>query len=431
MQQFYVVILDNVLEYCALWYFYYSVCGIKSIKKAWQLLFHGVTILGFIWLSLSIDSYVLKCLAYAVMGMLPAVMFNNKLYVKCGISLLESIIQFVSELLIVAILSQIYDFEHLPLSVALYSMSVVYARLAGLAVTVLLSKILAKRLKFHYKASLGKLILLLLLTVAGFFVLNTLFYGLMEQRDRFWAFFISICMVCTIFIYVLFNEFEMQEQKIIKQKYAYMEELQRIQEDNWKRINDKNDKLRLLTHDTKNFLLLIHGYIIQGDIRKAQLKLEEQLKELKQAQSINSGVLMLDTVISAKEAVAKNERIKFRCSILLNDIINIDPIDLAMAVANALDNAIEAARKIEEAKRSIILEIKMIGGYIHILIENTVAEAVIIRNNHIETTKEDKELHGFGIKSIQAIAEKYDGEVILQYKEKVFYTSIILKNEGV
>ena len=66
MQQFYVVILDNVLEYCALWYFYYSVCGIKSIKKAWQLLFHGVTILGFIWLSLSIDSYVLKCLAYAV-----------------------------------------------------------------------------------------------------------------------------------------------------------------------------------------------------------------------------------------------------------------------------------------------------------------------------------------------------------------------------
>lgn len=333
MQQFYVVILDNVLEYCALWYFYYSVCGLKNLKKILQLLLHSLTILGFILISLTIEPYVLKCLAYAVVGLLPACMFYNKFYVKSGISLLESIVQFVSELLVVAILSQVYDFTILPLSIGLYSMSVVYARLASLVVTVFLSKMLAERLTFQYRASLGKLILLLLLTVTGFFVLNTLFNGLMEQRDNFWAFFISICMVCAIFMYVLFNEFEMQKQKILKQKYAYMEELQRIQEDNWKHINDKNDKLRLLTHDTKNFLLLIHGYIVQGEIKEALLKLEEQLQELKRAQSINSGILMLDTVISAKEATAKEQGIMFQCSILLNNTPNVDSVDLAMAVA--------------------------------------------------------------------------------------------------
>lgn len=367
------------------------------------------------------------------MGLLSAIMFQKKLYVKFGLGLMVSIIQFVAELFITTILSEIYDFTVLPLPMGLYVRGVIYARLTALVITVGVGRVLSKRLSLSIKASPEKFVWLFILTIAGFFVLDILFDILMDsQNDKVvMQLLIAIGIICTIWLYLLFNEFEMQEQKLIKQKYLYMEELQKIQEEAWKEITEKNKNMRILIHDVKNFMLMIRGYLEHGEIAIAEEKLDDYLNELIENQTINSGIFIFDTVLSAKEQLAKEKGIKFKCSLILNEEeLYVDPVDVARIFSNAIDNAIEAASQIEDhSKRRVNLEIYTIDEYLHIIVENTVAQPVIVKNNSVETTKKEKDLHGLGISSMKALADKYSGKVILQCPENIFSTTIILENK--
>lgn len=58
----------------------------------------------------------------------------------------------------------------------------------------------------------------------------------------------------------------------------------------------------------------------------------------------------------------------------------------------------------------------------------TLADAKIIslQNNNITTTKADKLFHGYGLKSIRYIAEKYHGNVEISTKGNVFTLQIVL-----
>ena len=44
------------------------------------------------------------------------------------------------------------------------------------------------------------------------------------------------------------------------------------------------------------------------------------------------------------------------------------------------------------------------------------------------TTKEEKQLHGLGLKSISSILEKYDGDILCDYNDKYFITDVMLCN---
>jgi sensor histidine kinase regulating citrate/malate metabolism len=46
-----------------------------------------------------------------------------------------------------------------------------------------------------------------------------------------------------------------------------------------------------------------------------------------------------------------------------------------------------------------------------ILIKNKILSSVLSENPDLETTKKDAENHGFGIKSIRDIIEKYNGTI--------------------
>ncbi|MDY5934508.1 MAG: GHKL domain-containing protein [Oscillospiraceae bacterium] len=48
---------------------------------------------------------------------------------------------------------------------------------------------------------------------------------------------------------------------------------------------------------------------------------------------------------------------------------------------------------------------------------------------HIFTTKRNPQNHGFGLRSIQTIAKKYNGDVFLSCEDQKFNTYIILTNE--
>ena len=110
---------------------------------------------------------------------------------------------------------------------------------------------------------------------------------------------------------------------------------------------------------------------------------------------------------------------------LINQDIHVDHLDLAVLIANLLDNAIEAAEKVSD-DRYVCFSIITNNENIVIVSNNSTVNA--IEGNQLKTTKKDFSKHGFGIMSIRSIVEKNNGSFVWNCKEGVFSATIILPN---
>lgn len=134
---------------------------------------------------------------------------------------------------------------------------------------------------------------------------------------------------------------------------------------------------------------------------------------------VNTHRTVVDIIISQKIPLANDKGIDFRFR--LDDLSDFPLPDDALVVVltNLIDNAIEACERIPQNinKRSILLKIKMDEDSAFLSIENTTKEPVVIKNNLIRTTKENKLEHGYGLKNIAAMITRNGGEYFIDYRD--------------
>ncbi len=113
----------------------------------------------------------------------------------------------------------------------------------------------------------------------------------------------------------------------------------------------------------------------------------------------------------------------------LPDSTTISDRDLCIVISNLIVNAIEAVDKIYSSERNINVTLKKGKILTYIIIKNTFvnSEDKVIQNK-ISTTKSDKRNHGFGLKNVKNIVEKYNGELVLKVEKNQFIAEIRIKN---
>lgn len=95
-------------------------------------------------------------------------------------------------------------------------------------------------------------------------------------------------------------------------------------------------------------------------------------------------------------------------------------------LGNILDNAIEASEKRKtDEERVVSISTISTEGFIRIHEENFFDGDLIYENNVFKTTKQNKLYHGFGVKSIKLIAEKYHGDASISAKDGKFILDIL------
>ena len=62
-----------------------------------------------------------------------------------------------------------------------------------------------------------------------------------------------------------------------------------------------------------------------------------------------------------------------------------------------------------------------------IYIENTIAEQPEVKNGHIVSTKEDRNEHGFGLKSIDRLVNKHGGNMLPEWYDNCFLFNCSIK----
>lgn len=86
-----------------------------------------------------------------------------------------------------------------------------------------------------------------------------------------------------------------------------------------------------------------------------------------------------------------------------------------------LDNAVEAVEKLENPEKKIIsMTVESRGGLLCIQTNNYFSGELTLENGLPKTSKGDEQFHGFGVKSIRHVAEKYGGTVTVETDNDVF-----------
>lgn len=106
--------------------------------------------------------------------------------------------------------------------------------------------------------------------------------------------------------------------------------------------------------------------------------------------------------------------------------------DLVAMLGNLLDNAVESAEKCAEGNRSVNLRIYMEkdGKVCVIKIANHFTQKPIPHKSGFKSLKKGKGLHGYGIKSVENIAEKYNGYLQCLVEDQLFTAILILSVAG-
>lgn len=136
---------------------------------------------------------------------------------------------------------------------------------------------------------------------------------------------------------------------------------------------------------------------------------------------------ILNTALMEKSMVCRRYHISFSAIADGKKLGFMNPMDLYVMLGNALDNAIEAVRKIkEEEKRVISMRVYGKDKLIILQIENTCPEGILLPvDGNITTTKADKNYHGYGIGSIRKIVEKYNGSLSLRLRDDMFILTAV------
>ena len=113
------------------------------------------------------------------------------------------------------------------------------------------------------------------------------------------------------------------------------------------------------------------------------------------------------------------------------DFCFMDTMDVYSLFGNAIDNAVEAVRRLKDPEKkviSIVTERK--GNLININVSNYYSGNLLFEDGLPETTAQDhKDLHGFGMKSMRVIAERYGGDLSISANGNVFDLNIYLMVE--
>ena len=122
---------------------------------------------------------------------------------------------------------------------------------------------------------------------------------------------------------------------------------------------------------------------------------------------IFSSLMALARVREKASKLSEKKGVALVCTGVFHEFKGIDELDLAILFGNLLDNAIEAVKPQENK----IIEIKfsIYNDYCNILFSNPITDSVLKNNPSLSTTKSKSSKHGFGLKSVRSIVDKYSG----------------------
>lgn len=179
-----------------------------------------------------------------------------------------------------------------------------------------------------------------------------------------------------------------------------------------------NQRLHQERHDFRHNMLTIAALTEKGDLEAIRQSVKEYTEKLPESNFVRyCDHRILDAVLASYLELAKRNGIKVTAKMAFPDILPVNETELATAIANALENAIQACEKLSPSKRYI--EIKSITAPCFMLqIRNSFDGVIAFDEEGIPLSA--RKDHGFGTRSIATFCNKHDAFCEFKSENKEF-----------
>ena len=216
---------------------------------------------------------------------------------------------------------------------------------------------------------------------------------------------------------------------ILKNKYdkrlsAFQDSVLKKQRDE---VQNIYQTMRAWRHDYHNHMQSIKALLSMGKKEELSDYLDNLEKDLDSIDiAIRTGNVGLDAILSSKVSIARKNNIEVNCTAKVPQELTVSDVHLCAIVGNLMDNAIEACEKIPQgtAPRFIRIYIGLFKSQLYISVSNATCEKHRRRLSELVTSKLGE--HGFGLRRIDKLAEKYDGYVNRKNEPGIFATEVML-----
>lgn len=227
-------------------------------------------------------------------------------------------------------------------------------------------------------------------------------------------------MLCGVFILLL--QFGVMERAKLSRSVDIMRELVHQQHEQFRQSKESMALVNEKYHDLKGLLESFQGQISQEQVEQLKQKVGEY------DTFVDTGNHVLNVVLAEKRATCRRRGIELTAFLDGKALDFMEELDLYALIGNALNNAIDAVSKLGEGDQFITLTAAARDGMVTIHVENPYSGEIVMED-HLPKSQRDARYHGFGMKSMERIVEKYGGTMSIKPQNDMFLLDIILLHD--
>lgn len=237
---------------------------------------------------------------------------------------------------------------------------------------------------------------------------------------------VNIVLVLILNIYVTHIFDAVSKNNALENEVNLYQQQSELQHKYYNNLENKYKESRKLIHDIRNHIQSIERLYENKEENLAKKYTDDvhvMLNELNQKYYTSNRILNI--ILNDKYQIIKSNNIDFDCKIGDINLSFMKEIDITTIFANLLDNAIEAAKKIDN-NSYIKLHINNFNDFIVVNIINSMRDKPIMKNEKFKSTKVGHE--ALGIENIRKTLNKYDGNLVIEFDNHEFKVNIIIPN---
>lgn len=191
---------------------------------------------------------------------------------------------------------------------------------------------------------------------------------------------------------------------------------------------ESEESLRALRHDLKNHVISMQLLLEQGDTEGLAGYLDSLRTEAAAtAGSFHTGNSLLDGLLKRKLAPAAERGIRVESTLDFSACRFLEPYELCVLMGNILDNAVEACSRSDAPETQYI---RLSGGKTAncqlIRMENSYCGPGLSGGALPPTSKTDKRMHGFGLRNVRRVVDRYHGTMTITADRESFALNVLL-----
>lgn len=281
------------------------------------------------------------------------------------------------------------------------------------------------------KISIKSLVLITINLFADFCILSLMTSVTLDElvyKNKVAYIIIYIAVTIVFFIQIASMVLLLVSRNMYKEKELIIKQYLEEQVKQYEYLNEREKETKKFRHDIRGHLYFLNKLKQEGKDQEFERYFQDIIGKMDSLDnSINVGNDIVNAVLNKANAEAESKNIKMDVTGHFPSQCNVSAYNLCTIFFNLLNNAIEAADK--TTKKEIWVICQYTQKEIIVEIGNYYADSNQLDKSRLQTTKSEKEYHGWGIKNVEDSVADCKGLMDIDIVEDKFIVSVTLRNE--